>query len=219
MIRSDDVSAIIPALVGALGEMEDIVKTRTAKIPTKSGSEYKYTFADLADLLGYVRPKLAIAGLAVTQTAMTDEKGTCVSTTILHISGQWLEFEPLRLPAGVDAQSHGSSITFARRYSLMAALGLATEDDDGAAASKAPTRQAAAKPAPPRPANVAPTGEVMATEAQVQKIQIAMKGHGDRDAKLHWLGEFVGRTLASSKELTRAEASAVIDHLEAEATR
>lgn len=207
MIRSDDVSAIVPALVMVLGSMEDIVKTRTAKIPTKSGSEYKYTFADLADLLGYVRPKLAANGLAVTQTAMTDDKGTCVSTTILHSSGQWVEFEPLRLPTGTDAQSHGSSITFARRYSLMAALGLATEDDDGAAASasKASNRPAVRTALPGK-----------ATEAQITRLVIAFNGFGvkQRDERLRYLTKVADREITSSKDLTTAEAARAIDAIE-----
>jgi len=52
----------------------------------------------------------------------------------MHTSGEFLTHKPTRLPVGMDAQKTGSAITYARRYSLMAALGLATEDDDGASA-------------------------------------------------------------------------------------
>jgi len=44
-----------------------------------------------------------------------------------------------------DPQGYGSALTYARRYSLMAACGIAPEDDDGNAASKTPAK--AAKPA------------------------------------------------------------------------
>lgn len=48
-----------------------------------------------------------------------------------------MEFGPLVLPYGNSPQAAGSAITYARRYALVAALGLATEDDDGAAATQA----------------------------------------------------------------------------------
>lgn len=134
MKRSAEVDQIIPAFVALLSELEDITKTRTAKIPTKTGGEYRYTYADLGDVLDVSRAKAAAQGLAITQEPQTDEHGTAVATHVLHVSGQWLEYEPLRLPTGNDAQSHGSAITFARRYTLLSVLGLATEDDDGAAA-------------------------------------------------------------------------------------
>jgi hypothetical protein len=52
-----------------------------------------------------------------------------------------------------DAQGLGSAITYARRYSLMAVLGLvADEDDDGAKASRRPQRvETTAGPRPPAP--------------------------------------------------------------------
>jgi hypothetical protein len=44
-------------------------------------------------------------------------------------------FDPLPFPHGRDAQATGSMITYHRRYALLAALGMATgEDDDGASA-------------------------------------------------------------------------------------
>jgi hypothetical protein len=52
----------------------------------------------------------------------------------------------LHVPASKqDAQGYGSALTYARRYSLMAACGIAPEDDDGNAASR---RAPAAPPAP-----------------------------------------------------------------------
>jgi hypothetical protein len=56
----------------------------------------------------------------------------------------------LHVPASKqDPQGYGSALTYARRYSLMAACGIAPEDDDGNAASK-PRKPAAQEPAPAR---------------------------------------------------------------------
>lgn len=40
-------------------------------------------------------------------------------------------------------QEYGSSLTYCRRYSLLMALGLATEDDDGASLNQEPTKEEA----------------------------------------------------------------------------
>lgn len=128
--RSETIGELAKALTAALGELEDVVKTQTAKAGT-----FSYKYATLADALGMARPILAKHGVAVMQTAETDENVVSVWTTLMHSSGEFLTHQPTRLPSGADAQKTGSAITYARRYSLMAALGLATEDDDGASAS------------------------------------------------------------------------------------
>jgi hypothetical protein len=67
-----------------------------------------------------------------------------VSTLVVHVSGAVHQSPPLRLTAPNDPQKVGSAVTYARRYSLMATLGIAAadEDDDGAAA-RTPTPPAA----------------------------------------------------------------------------
>ena len=129
--RSESICSLAKALTSSLGELEDVAKTQTAK----AGS-FSYKYATLADALIMARPILAKHGIAVMQTAETDENVVSVWTTLMHSSGEYLTHQPTRLPSGADAQKTGSAITYARRYSLMAALGLATEDDDGATASK-----------------------------------------------------------------------------------
>ena len=66
-----------------------------------------------------------------------------VETTLLHASGEWISCGILALPVNkVDCQGFGSALTYARRYSLSAAVGIAAEaDDDGNAATMAKPRQ------------------------------------------------------------------------------
>lgn len=138
---SEMIDEIAAALTVALGEMADIPKNHEARIPTKSGGNFSYKYADLADMLQYVRPILSAHGVAVVQNASSRNDNTVsISTTLLHRSGQYLTFEPLDMPAGRTAQETGSAITYGRRYHLLACLGLATEDDDGQSA--APRQQA-----------------------------------------------------------------------------
>lgn len=141
-VASDPSDKVIPAFVKALWEMEDVVKEHSV-----SAGPMRYSYADLAAVLGEVRPKLRAHGLALSQTPTVDHG---VTTTLFHESGQWIRFAPLKLtPAGATPQHVGSAITYARRYSALAVNGLATEDDDGRSASVA-TEPPAENPLAPR---------------------------------------------------------------------
>ncbi len=106
-------------------------------------------YIQLPTLLAYVRPVLAAHGLSVFQSTATREDGrTGVRTMVLHKSGQFIESDPVYLPIlqhrkkgdppEETAQGAGSACTYAARYSLCAALGIAGDDDDGNAASGPP---------------------------------------------------------------------------------
>lgn len=87
---------------------------------------------NVTDVIDKVAPEY---GLAYAQEALTNaDKGMVGVTTLLtHESGEWIEFEPLFLKADKQtAQGYGSAITYARRYALSSAFGIASEtDDDG----------------------------------------------------------------------------------------
>ena len=57
-------------------------------------------------------------------------------TTLLHTSGQWIAGAFPLVAVKPDPQAMGSAITYMRRYSLAAMVGVLTEDDDGEAAMK-----------------------------------------------------------------------------------
>lgn len=156
MSDAEPIDKLAAALVKALGELKDVAKTRTANV-----GQYKYTYADLGDAMDMVRPILTVNGLGVMQSVSSTERGVGVSTVIIHESGQTMTFGPLVMPAGNTPQATGSAITYARRYSLLAALGLATEeDDDGQAAARPPQQrskpQATRGAPPPDPSSTAP---------------------------------------------------------------
>lgn len=133
------------AFVKACAEMPPIAKNKVVNT-----GKFSYSYADLPDIVDAVRPVLATHGLGIGQTVEASGPGTvAVTTRIFHSAGHSESFGPLTLPAGNDAQSAGSAITYARRYSLCAALGIAAdEDDDGAQATK---QSGAARPSQPQP--------------------------------------------------------------------
>ncbi|QZT33680.1 ERF family protein [Caldalkalibacillus thermarum TA2.A1] len=95
-----------------------------------------HRYAPLGEILATVRPILGKHGLAVVQDAKIEGNTVVVTTTLFHESGEWLESEPLVLPAagkgGVTAQTIGAAITYGRRYQLSTLLGISSEDDDDA---------------------------------------------------------------------------------------
>lgn len=167
---SETITELSKALVVALGQMSDIRKGREAKVQMKSGGNYGYKYADLADTIQSVRPILAAHGLAVMQNASTtNPELVMISTMILHTSGEWISFDPLALPTGRTAQETGSAISYGRRYHLLACLGLAAEDDDGASAS-ARTKQRGSLPAQ-KPSNAPRTPEEKAIREILSSLQ------------------------------------------------
>lgn len=112
-------------------------------LKTSSNPHFKSKYADLAGCLEAVNDALLEAGIAVYQETSECETGIIIETVFLHESGETLRGGKLHVPAAKqDPQGYGSALTYARRYSLMAACGIAAEDDDGNAASKPKPKQA-----------------------------------------------------------------------------
>lgn len=105
-------------------------------IKGKVNPAFRSRYADLSSVIDAVKPHLAEHGLWFLQRTHSVDGGVAVETIILHASGQSMSAGVLRLPASKqDAQGYGSALTYARRYSLMAAFGVPAEDDDGNAAT------------------------------------------------------------------------------------
>lgn len=214
MIRtSHDINNLSAALVKAQAEMPTVPKQTKGQV----GNQVRY-YADLATVVEVVQPILAKHDLAYVQFPGNDNGMVAVTTRLFHESGQWIEGTLLMPSGGNGAQGVGSALSYARRYSLMAVLGLAPEDDDGAGASQPAAKpRAASRPQPAPPADDAPPPDPNAmTPAQLKKLQALMneKGYVDRDRKLELLSEVLGRTIETTKGLNRADAGTLIDAIE-----
>ena len=112
-------------------------------LKTKSNPHLKAKYADLAACVEAVIDALNDNGIALLQHTHDCDNGVSVETVFVHESGETLSSGRLHVPAvKSDPQGYGSALTYARRYSLMAACGIAPEDDDGQAASKPAKRDA-----------------------------------------------------------------------------
>jgi len=129
-------------------------------LKTETNSHFKNKYADLAVCLEAVNSALLENGIAVYQETFEVPDGVCVETCFLHESGEMLRMGKLHVPASKhDPQGYGSALTYARRFSLMAACGIAAvgEDDDGNAGSKRPIPKPEGKPVNPLDAIAKPT--------------------------------------------------------------
>ena len=111
-------------------------------LKSSTNPHFKSRYADLSACVEAVIEGLNDAGIAMIQRTSEDSTGVTVETVFIHESGEMLECGKLHVPASKqDPQGYGSALTYARRYSLMAACAIAPEDDDCNAATRrsAPT--------------------------------------------------------------------------------
>jgi len=128
-------SASIDEIAVAMNQFQQKVEQ-----PSKSADNpfFKSKYVPLENVIATIKKYATPNGLSYFQDTMTNEKGDIgIRTRIQHISGQFIETDILYLPNDKkNAQGAGSSITYARRYQLSAAFGIASdEDDDGNGAS------------------------------------------------------------------------------------
>jgi hypothetical protein len=129
MQKSETIKELATALSKAQGSFKPAAKT--AKNP-----HFGNMFAPLESIIESVRDPLAKNGLSFMQITEFENGITTLRTTVLHSSGEWISSSYEIKPERATPQGMGSAMTYARRYTLSALLGLATEeDDDGNAAS------------------------------------------------------------------------------------
>ena len=121
--KSAEIDKLAQALAKAQSEMEGAKKESTNPF-------FKSSYADLHAVIKSSLPHLSKYGLCVTQGNEPIKGAVCVTTTLMHESGQWIRSK-VKLPlAKVDAQGVGSAITYGRRYGLSSMVGIAQYDDD-----------------------------------------------------------------------------------------
>ncbi|AWY05300.1 ERF family ssDNA binding protein [Microbacterium phage MementoMori] len=128
------------ALAAFQRRLPTVAKGNRGTIPGKDGKQgYSYDYADLTDVSEVVLPLLGAVGLSWHAALDTVGNQIVLRWELLHgdsNSGRTGTL-PIGSP-GANWQNLGSSITYARRYALCAATGVAPGgDDDDAAASVA----------------------------------------------------------------------------------
>lgn len=118
----------------------------------KGSKGYGYSYASLPEIFEVINPLMAKHNLGFTQLLGDGE----ITTVIFHTeSGEEIE-STMKFPTGVslkgmnDFQVMGSGITYYRRYSLSAILGLVTDVDNDANGAQQPAN-APGKKQPQKP--------------------------------------------------------------------
>ena len=125
------IAKISAALVKAQKEFAPALKTST-------NPHFKSKYVGLDGCVEAVLDALNNNGIFLMQKTHDCDSGVKVETVLIHESGEEYSGGILHVPAAKnDPQGYGSALTYCRRYSLMAACGIAPEDDDGNAATTA----------------------------------------------------------------------------------
>jgi len=195
-MRSETISELAKALTSFQGQMTAVKKDAVNPF-------YKSKYATLDTIWETIRKPLSENGLSVAQTMNLIEDKSVLETTLYHTSGEWISGIQLVNPVKDDPQALGSAISYARRYSLSAMLGIVVDEDDDAdiASSKE-------KPTTKEKGTVA--GGI--TPSQNKKIYALAKEkeYSPEEARDYMKAHF-GKN--STKELTKDEASVMIEFL------
>ena len=168
MNTSEQISELAAALAAAQGMMQNAIMNRT-------NPHFKTKYADLSSVLNAARKPLSANGLAIVQTIGDG----ILHTRLLHTSGQWIASEH-PLPMSGKPQEIGSALTYARRYSLSALIGIAADEDDDA--NVATSRS-----------NGKATGELLNAE-QMEYVWEKAREYCDPDVQQEWV-ELLVKTL------------------------
>jgi hypothetical protein len=125
---------LVAALVAIQKALPTVGKTQTAEVPTKAGGKYTYTYATLGDVTDAALPLLSAHQIAWVCWPRQAANGYELVGELLHVSG---ESRSGALPLhGNDPQVIGGAMTYFRRYLLGSMLGIVTDDDPDARATR-----------------------------------------------------------------------------------
>jgi hypothetical protein len=171
-------------------------------LKTSSNPHFRSRYADLSACVEAVIDALNDNGIGLIQKTYECKDGVMVETIFVHESGEMMEGGILHVPAVKhDAQGFGSALTYARRYSLQAACGIAPEDDDGNAASRRPEAKPTTKVDPGMMADHLAAIEACADMASLKTVYNAAYASCDGDAV--WQAKVMAAKDKQKKALTQ----------------
>lgn len=126
MKKSDSISELAKAFSKTQQELKQPLKDAANPF-------FKSTYVPLENVTESITETATKNGLAFSQEPSFDDGMVTVTTLVMHSSGEWIEYAPLKMkPVKNDPQAFGSAITYAKRYALSAIFGITSDkDDDG----------------------------------------------------------------------------------------
>lgn len=132
------------ALLAFQQEMPTVPKTKTARVPTKNGGAYSYSYADLSVVSAHATPLLARHGMLFITSPRTGAHGYELAGRLIHPTTYADNEDQIEgsLPLfGTNSQDIGGSITYMRRYLMGCLTGIITDDDTDAVEAPATRAQ------------------------------------------------------------------------------
>jgi len=193
-MKSDTISELAKALSTFQGKMVAVKKDGINPF-------FKSKYATLDVIWETIRKPLSDNGLSVAQTMEFQGDTSTLNTTLLHTSGEWIMGAMRLNPVRDDPQGLGSAISYARRYSLSAMLGIVADEDDDANSTSTPAVKKEIQK------------NKMITVAQSKTMVAVVKERGiDKDEAVAYIKKTFNKNRSS--ELTEAEADKFIKYLE-----
>jgi hypothetical protein len=154
--RRKGLGQLAAALAKAQGLFTNPERNRVVEVKNKEGKKiYEFTYAELGPILEVVRKPLSDNGLAVMQLLTQHDGNTWLRTVLVHTSGEQVACDMLVGAVGMDMQAMGGKVTYLRRYSISALLGIASEPDADDAGrvdhGREPEQQPQRLPSPTKP--------------------------------------------------------------------
>jgi hypothetical protein len=113
-----------------------ILRSGKARISTKSGASFGYSYAPLAEILSTVQPVMGPLGLSVSFRVRLEKENVIALCIVSHEMGHHEDSGEIAIPisfgdgTGASAAQHvGIAATYAKRYALLAIIGIAPEED------------------------------------------------------------------------------------------
>lgn len=180
-----------------------IKKSKTAQI----GDRYSYRYAPLDEILSTIQELMGELGLSVSWRTYVKDRSVVANCWIAHKLGHHEESGDVVMPFEQNARMNpaqvvGSASTYAKRYALLAILGMAPEDDDDAHGTNVGARDGATerKATAPAPAVLDPDDPTLRTESEAL--------FPDQDERAALVGELVA--LWKSMKTTRGWVQGVL---------
>ena len=145
--QTENINELVTALINFQIAFQKVSLKKDSKNPF-----LKNTYVSLDNLINTTRPLLAANGLVITQ----ELAGKSLVTTLLHSSGQFkgslYDFNPMEASKGTNSlQEQGGGITYAKRYTWSALLGVSVDTDTDGNQPNQPTKKQAPKKKPTYP--------------------------------------------------------------------
>lgn len=188
-IRMRDVQAreaYSTALAAFQSQCPDIMKNKRATIKTRSGAGYQYTYASLDGIMDEAQPVATEHGLSISWKIRTDGETAYARCVLRHALGHVEEGDEIGIPiektqeggtGASPAQRVAIAVSYAKRISALAALGLAPVETTDGTVTKAEDQHGAREPEP--------DGQItLISEGQGKRFWAIARQSGWKDAEV-----------------------------------